>query len=138
MNAVKFARFDAEGRYVLVGVVPDSSPTLQEPDVYIGTVAPLIQRHCFVTNGPVDLPPRPDEAHVFDYRQCCWVKDASLLWKRIRAQRDRMLSMTDWTQLADVPASTRARFQAYRQALRDITGQADPLNATWPKHPDES
>ena len=52
----------------------------------------------------------------------------------IRDQRDRLLSDTDWMALSDVTMSTE--MVAYRQALRDVTGQAGfPYSITWPTKP---
>ena len=53
----------------------------------------------------------------------------------IRNVRNTLLTETDWTQNADVPESTRTKWQSYRQALRDITTQSDPFNITWPTEP---
>ena len=51
-----------------------------------------------------------------------------------RIQRDTLLAKTDTWGLADYPAT--AEQTAYRQALRDITGQAGfPTNITWPTKP---
>jgi hypothetical protein len=57
-----------------------------------------------------------------------------------RAQRDTLLTASDWTQLPDAQASLspekKAAWSAYRQALRDITGQATfPQEITWPDKP---
>tara|TARA_R110000851_G_C12922992_1_gene550511 strand:+ start:277 stop:789 length:513 start_codon:yes stop_codon:yes gene_type:complete len=53
----------------------------------------------------------------------------------IRNQRDHLLSDTDWMALNDSPAIT-TDWAAYRQALRDITGQAGfPNTVTWPTKP---
>ena len=57
-------------------------------------------------------------------------------WATVRAERDAMLRASDWTQLPDIPASTRAAWAIYRQALRDITEQTDPFNINWPVQPD--
>lgn len=58
-------------------------------------------------------------------------------WAQIRARRNQLLSSCDWTQLSDVPLteSEKIAWQAYRQALRDITKQSDPANITWPIAP---
>lgn len=53
----------------------------------------------------------------------------------VRATRDRLLSLCDWTQLPDVPQATRTVWTAYRQELRDITLQTDPTNIIWPIKP---
>lgn len=53
-----------------------------------------------------------------------------------RAQRNRALEETDWTQLADVPEQTKAAYLQYRQALRDVPTQADfPWAIRWPEKP---
>jgi len=49
-------------------------------------------------------------------------------------KRDKLLAETDWMALSDVTMSTE--MQSYRQALRDITGQAGfPYSVTWPTKP---
>ena len=56
-------------------------------------------------------------------------------WFSVRKERDRRIVRTDWTQNADVPNSTKTKWQAYRQALRDVPSQSDPFNVTWPTEP---
>ena len=58
-------------------------------------------------------------------------------WDEIRVVRNAGLQASDWTQLSDVPLSDedKAAWIAYRQALRDITGQADPAAVVWPEAP---
>lgn len=58
-------------------------------------------------------------------------------WSEVRAERNAKLAACDWTQLADAPLSTeqRAAWQVYRQALRDLTAQADPFALDWPEAP---
>ena len=52
----------------------------------------------------------------------------------VRNSRDRLLADTDWMALSDVTMSTE--MGAYRQALRDVTGQAGfPYSITWPTKP---
>ena len=54
----------------------------------------------------------------------------------VRSARNALLSACDWTQGADIPATTRAAWQPYRQALRDITRQTGfPLDIHWPDAP---
>jgi hypothetical protein len=55
-------------------------------------------------------------------------------WARVRRDRNRLLTDCDWTQLPDAPVDKQA-WAAYRQALRDITMQADPFNLVWPTKP---
>jgi len=53
----------------------------------------------------------------------------------IRYERNKRLADCDWTQVADAPVD-KASWATYRQALRDITTQAEfPWNVTWPDQP---
>lgn len=55
--------------------------------------------------------------------------------ERIRSKRNKELSNTDWTQLADSSANQNDWIQ-YRQELRDITNQEGfPHTVTWPTAP---
>lgn len=55
--------------------------------------------------------------------------------KAVREDRNKRLTESDWTQLADSPADS-AVWATYRQALRDITAQAGfPWEVTWPDAP---
>ena len=54
---------------------------------------------------------------------------------KVRIARNQALAASDWTQVADAPVD-RAAWADYRQALRDITSQADfPENIIWPTEP---
>lgn len=55
-------------------------------------------------------------------------------WESVREERNSLLAASDWTQLADAPIDPFA-WITYREALRDITLQADPFNLTWPVAP---
>jgi hypothetical protein len=53
----------------------------------------------------------------------------------VRAQRDRLLTACDWTQVADAPVD-KTTWANYRQALRDVPEQNGfPLEVTWPEKP---
>jgi hypothetical protein len=53
----------------------------------------------------------------------------------VRAERNRKLTASDWTQVADAPVDQTA-WAAYRQALRDVPTQASfPWDVTWPTEP---
>lgn len=55
--------------------------------------------------------------------------------KSVRTQRDTKLAETDWTGMSDVTMA--AEMAAYRQALRDITGQDGfPHTVAWPAKPE--
>jgi hypothetical protein len=53
----------------------------------------------------------------------------------VRAERDRLLAASDWTQVADAPVD-QAAWAEYRQALRDVPQQEGfPENVVWPDRP---
>ena len=56
-------------------------------------------------------------------------------WPIVRTERNQLLQASDWTQLPDVPLTTKEAWAAYRQALRDVTLQPDPFNIVWPTPP---
>lgn len=60
------------------------------------------------------------------------------MWADIRAQRDSLLTQSDWTQLVDSPLSDpdKAEWSVYRQDLRDIP-QDYPTGSgiDWPETP---
>jgi|TARA_B110000908_G_C10251945_1_gene452661 hypothetical protein len=58
-------------------------------------------------------------------------------WADVRRKRSGKLFASDWTQGADCPLTPakKAEWATYRQSLRDVTSQSDPLNITWPTEP---
>lgn len=70
-------------------------------------------------------PPQPSQAELTTKKA-----------EEVRAERNRLLAETDWTQVADVPQASRDKWVAYRQALRDVPAQPGfPENITWPQKP---
>ena len=52
-----------------------------------------------------------------------------------REERDKLLSTSDWTQVADSPVDKSA-WATYRQLLRDVPSQAEfPNTIVWPTKP---
>jgi len=69
--------------------------------------------------------------HEAAYRQR--INDAAA--KQAREERNKILSNTDWTQLADSPVDPQL-WTTYRQALRDVPAQQGfPWDITWPIEP---
>jgi hypothetical protein len=62
---------------------------------------------------------------------------AEAQWAVVRAERNKLIASTDWTQLPDAALTNvqTANWGSYRQALRDITTQSDPFNINWPVSP---
>jgi len=62
-----------------------------------------------------------------------------------RAERNKLLSLCDWTQASDSPLTDtkKTEWTTYRQALRDLPSTASPsldedgnlTNVTWPTKP---
>lgn len=58
-------------------------------------------------------------------------------WAEVRRIRDMRITATDYLIMPDYPISedARAALATYRQALRDVTKQADPTAISWPDYP---
>lgn len=86
-----------------------------------------------------DIPPKTTNQSVFNPQQQEWVDVVipdNVVAANAVAHRNRLLSMTDWTQLPDVPLVTKELWVAYRQMLRDITAQPGfPRDIVWPVPP---
>ena len=55
--------------------------------------------------------------------------------EQIRAERNGLLTASDWTQVADAPVD-QAAWATYRQALRDVPEQNGfPTDVVWPEKP---
>lgn len=82
------------------------------------------ERFKVVDGVPVPIDPPPNGMGV-----------SSDPWQQLRANRNMLLSASDWTQLPDAPVD-RSAWAEYRQALRDLPDQTtDPLNPVWPTPP---
>jgi hypothetical protein len=56
----------------------------------------------------------------------------------IRAERNRRLAASDWTQGRDTPLSAEkiVEWATYREALRDLPATANPIAIVWPVVPE--
>lgn len=88
-------------------------------------------------------PPAPPdtefETWAWDGAVRRWIATPTIAahWRNVRAERDRRLLESDWVTLRSVERGEpmMKAWKDYRQALRDITTQPDPLNITWPEPP---
>jgi hypothetical protein len=56
----------------------------------------------------------------------------------LRFVRNKLLRESDWTQFSDVSSETKALWEPYRQALRDITETYTSLDdVVWSEKPEE-
>ena len=108
------------------------------PDVDV----PLLRCKVLYRNGQFEATGIPNAPPALGMRWAPeigkWVDARSVeqAWSDVRKDRDARLAGTDWTQLPDVPLSTKEAWAAYRQALRDITEQPGfPHDVQWPQEP---
>ena len=85
----------------------------------------------------ISMPTQPSEYHAFNFTTKQWVLSGTRAWEGIRSVRNKLLAESDWTTIADVPLTTekKAEWVAYRQALRAVPAQDDPLKIVWPAIP---
>lgn len=83
------------------------------------------------------VPKQPSQFHEWDWQSKEWKSDSAKAWEHVRNTRSTRLDRCDWTQMPDVAltAEKKAEWAVYRQELRDITLQLDPLNIVWPIAP---
>ena len=62
--------------------------------------------------------------------------DEAKLAEEIRAERNKKLVESDWSQVVDTPQTIKDKWAPYRQQLRDLTTQVGfPQNVVWPVKP---
>lgn len=115
--------------------------TLAQFGVYPVTIAPApeynARTHRLVTQQPTQV------AGVWTVTKKAVAKDQAQIDNEnaqqeasIRADRDKRLADTDWTQVTDAPVDS-AVWSVYRQSLRDIPLQEGfPWNVVWPEIPE--
>jgi hypothetical protein len=84
----------------------------------------------------VEKPPRP-EFSAWDANAKAWVIDLERAWMVVRGVATRRLNESADHVAPDSPnpPALVAKWIKYRQALRDVTLQPDPLNIHWPDPP---
>ena len=126
---IKYTAFNDNGRITSFGVCNEVDFLAQGTNVITGH--PPNGKY-YVENGELkEVPELP--FHEFDFESKSLVANEY----QIKDFRNNLLADSDWTQLPDVPEATRTKWQAYRQALRDITLQDGfPQNIIWPEMPE--
>jgi len=60
-------------------------------------------------------------------------------WEKLRAERNTLLTESDWTQYNDSPLTdeVKAEWAVHREELRDLPANTDdPTDPTWPEAPE--
>lgn len=95
----------------------------------------------FIGPAPKPTAPAPSQDARWHVHQRRWVEPVvtvDVLRARARFLRDRLLADSDWVLLRaqDQGTSVPPAWRAYRQALRDVTGQDGfPEMVVWPVKP---
>lgn len=144
---MNYTIFDAaSGRVLWSGVCEDADyEHLHVPDGASKMPVSADPFRNYVSDGVVlEIPPYSSPLDRFDYTTKTVIRatDQQVLsakWDVVRAERDRLLSMTvdrinpiRWEALSQ---EQRAAVAEYRDALLDVTKQSDPDNVLWPSWP---
>ena len=84
---------------------------------------------------------RPTPEHSWNTETEAWELDTTVLWMKVRQDRDQRLFVCDWTQMPDcaLSASQKDAWAIYRQALRDVPAANSSVTSlndiTWPTPP---
>jgi hypothetical protein len=91
-------------------------------------------------NGTTEIPLKPGDYYEWTGAEWVYTPNLEELAAIAISKRNQLLSESDWTQLPDsraaMDAEKAAQWDAYRQALRDVSGQSEfPTNIAWPVNP---
>lgn len=103
-------------------VVVIEEPTAEKPLVKYREINGQIEQYAEAAPVPSVPEPTTEEQEI-----------------QVRAQRNSLLDLCDWTQLPDAPltAEQKQAWAEYRQALRDVPEQTGfPENVVWPSTPE--
>lgn len=127
------------GEILLVGYA-DTRLAPVGADVIPVTAIPDLQYVDVESRELVNMPLKPGEFYVFDYKTKAWAYNIDAEKNAVIAERNQRLFLSDWTDTV----SARDRlgpelysvWQTYRQALRDVPSQTGfPASVVWPTPP---
>jgi len=137
-----YVYYEDSGKIIQVSSQPPSGVLVGEPKaVEVG--GPVDVTQSYVSGGVVvALPKSPDPNFSFNYATFAWedMRTAEEKEATAKLKRAGLLADSDWTDTLSAKArlgeEVYDRWQAYRQALRDITGQPEyPSVIVWPTPP---
>ncbi len=123
------------------GPVPGSYDYVELDITHQDKMTPDLPIKYVYLNGQLEtLPAKQFNYQVMDYAQRQWVNPPNeTQWVVVRRKRDQLLLDSDWTDTASAPVrfgqALHQQWLTYRQALRDITLQADSFAIVWPISP---
>lgn len=85
--------------------------------------------------NPSNSIPKPTEAELRIYDA---EVSLELRWDVVRRKRNKLLAISDWTQMSDSPLSSEVKlaWATYRTDLRNVPQQpVEPENVVWPTQP---
>jgi len=137
---------DATGEVLFSGTCQDASALGAPGQRVLPDVAHAPGGWVDLTGEYRAIPPKPSRKHAWDWAARVWVDPRTAeqalreAWSAAREVRNAKLAASDWVRLRadDLGQPMPAEWTAYRQALRDITNQPDPLNIAWPAAPTQS
>lgn len=137
---MNYSIYSKNGQILKVVHLENVEAQLQDGEYYIEGAFDD-SKYYIKNNQPLEIPEKPKNSFCsFDYDFEKWLdtrtQEEVYFQAKITAlnQRSRLLAATDWTQLPDIAEATRVKYQAYRQALRDITlQQGYPDTIVWPE-----
>lgn len=142
MKSITYIQHDVDGRVVsCTSTVAASEDSIKprRPGLFIKFVADSCAPNEVYWDGSkvVPKPPAPTPSHDFNYTTKQWVANTDKAWEAARQRRSSLLMQTDWrvTKALETGDTLAQDWLDYRQALRDITLQTDPLALVWPVEP---
>lgn len=115
--------------------IPEGHVILDEKDCE--NILLAHETHYYEQSKLVRIPERPSQYHYFDFSVKEWFLHPTKAWESIRTKRNELLRETDWmvTRAIELGEPMPSGWVSYRQGLRDITEQSDPLTLVWPVKP---
>jgi hypothetical protein len=126
MTCSTFARVDPDTLTVTLSYNTNGGLKWAEGDLECTIPFDVLADQAVLVDGTIQL--QEDPAKVTQKTQAQWAS--------VRAQQREKLYASDWTcSVTDYEVPNKSEWVAYRQALRDVTSQADPFNIVWPVAP---
>lgn len=134
-----YVLYTDDGVIQQVGALPEGAPLPVQSGLRYLATSELVDPDVFCIKNKklVARPPKPGIYYTWNSKGFKWILDIEGVLSSVRRTRNQLLSASDWSQLGDVNLSLgqKKKWGDYRQALRDITEQEDPLNIIWPPIP---